>query len=360
MLRFVRTAAVLALVVGLFPAPALAEEAPPEPAEPVDIVILGGTGVVPPSVELHLRSCTLGAVTRIAGANRYATSAAISKKAFPSGASRAYLAVGTNYPDAIAAGAVAAKNASPLLLTAQDSIPGEIAAELRRLGVSEAIILGGEGAVSAAVANRLAADYAVTRISGANRYATSAAISSSAFGPPVDVAYIATGRNFPDALVGGPAAFAYDGPILLTDPTDLSPETMTELERLQPSRIVILGGTAVVSTVVEQSLATFAPVTRIAGRDRYATAAATTKSLPTDADTVYLTTGHNFPDALSATPLVGSNPMLLTSEGGLPPATSSAIASLTGQPCAPILKVSEFTTYHPAGQSPRDQHPSHC
>lgn len=43
--------------------------------------------------------------------------------------------------------------------------------------------------------------------------------------------------------------------------------------------------------------------------------------------------------------------MLLTSEAGLPPATATAISSYTGHKCTPIVKVSQFTTYHASGQS---------
>ncbi|WP_040424774.1 cell wall-binding repeat-containing protein, partial [Agromyces subbeticus] len=95
---------------------------------------------------------------------------------------------------------------------------------------------------------------AVTRLAGSDRYATSVAISKSQFGPGVPVAFIASGANFPDALAGAPAAGISGGPMLLTDPNAL-PDTITaELERLQPERIVILGGTGTISADVEALL----------------------------------------------------------------------------------------------------------
>ena len=82
----------------------------------VDIVILGGTAVVSSEVQNHINSCTDGAVIRIAGNDRYATAAAVSRAAFES-ATVAYLAVGTSYPEAVAAGPIAALRNAPLLLT---------------------------------------------------------------------------------------------------------------------------------------------------------------------------------------------------------------------------------------------------
>ncbi|MEA3510409.1 MAG: cell wall-binding repeat-containing protein [Actinomycetota bacterium] len=345
--RFVRTFVFAALVVALFPATAIAEEAP---ASNVDIVILGGTAVVPTAVEAHLNSCTNGTVTRVAGPNRYSTAAKIAISAFPGGATTAYLANGTTYPDAVAAGPVAALNGAPLLLTKASTLPGETAQVLRDLNVTEVIVLGGERAISSGVASQLGADYTVTRIAGDTRDATAALISASAFPGPVDVAYVATGTNFPDALVGGPAAYADDGPILLTDPNQLSPATEAEIGRLQPGRIVILGGTAAVAASVESSLSNYAPVSRLAGRDRYATAAAIAQTLPKPTSKIYVTTGLKFPDAVAGTPLALDSPMLLASAAGLPPATAAAISSFTGVPCTPIVKVSQFTTYYTAGQ----------
>ena len=348
MRRFVHTLLLGALLIALFPTAAIAEDAP---SPDVDIVILGGTAVVPTAVEARLNSCTNGTVTRVAGPNRYSTAARIAVRAFPGGATTAYLANGTAYPDGVAAGPVAALNSAPLLLTRASTLPGETAQVLRDLGVTTVVIVGGESAISSAIEAQLSSGYVVARIAGATRDATAAAISASAFPGPVDVAYVTTGTNFPDALVGGPAAYANGGPILLTDPDQLSAATEAEIARLQPSTIVILGGTAAVAASVESSLSAYAPVSRLAGRDRYATAAEVAKTLPVPTSTIYVATGLKFPDAVAGTPLALDSPMLLTSEAGLPPATAATISEFTGLPCTPIVKVSGFTTYYKAGQA---------
>ena len=318
----------------------------------VDIVVLGGSSVVSDPVVEHLSSCTGGTVARIAGRDRYATAAAVSKSAFDS-ADIAYLAVGTSYPEAVAAGPIAALRNAPLLLTRTESLPPETRTELKRLGVSEVILLGGTGAVSSAVEADLAASYEVSRITGTDRYSTVAAISASYFQPSeVPVAYVARGDLFPDALAGGPAAVTNNGPVLLTDQTGLPAATAAELQRLAPDSIVILGGPAAVTDEVRASLGqyTTGEVNRLAGRDRYDTAAVISSTLPPGPNTIYLATSENFPDALAGVPLAGSDPLLLVSDKAVPGPTANRIAAITGKPCNPRVRVSTFTTFYTPGQ----------
>jgi hypothetical protein len=109
-------------------------------------------------------------------------------------------------------------------------------------------------------------------------------------GSATPVVYVATGENFPDALGAGPAAAIVKGPILLVAQNAIPGETAAELSRLAPDKIIIVGGTAVVSASVESSLAAYAPtVERIAGANRYDTAAklsAATYPATMDADTL--------------------------------------------------------------------------
>ena len=93
-------------------------------------------------------------------------------------------------------------------------------------------------------------------------------------GSATPVVYVATGENFPDALGAGPAAAIVRGPILLVAQNSIPGETAAELIRLAPDKIIIVGGTAVVSPAVEDGLKAYAgTVERIAGSNRYDTAA---------------------------------------------------------------------------------------
>src|SRR5690606_10850479 len=116
----------------------------------------------------------------------------------------------------------------------------------------------------------------VNRIAGANRYATAAALSASAYPSGATDVMIATGADFPDALAGSATAGRFGMPVLLTMPTQLPAQTTAELNRLKPQRIWVLGGTSVISEGVRAALgphASSGQAVRVAGADRYATAA---------------------------------------------------------------------------------------
>jgi putative cell wall-binding protein len=222
---------------------------------PGRIVVLGGTGAVSGTVLNALKNYTTGSVTRIAGADRYATAAAISQAAFPSGSDLVYVATGDNYPDALAAGAAAAYRKAPVLLVRANAIPAATAAELLRLDPSRIVIAGGTGVISAAVAAQLATHGTVTRQSGDDRYASAVAVSAATFGTNgVSIVYVATGRSFPDGLSAGPVAGKRGGPLLLVPGTSLPASVAAELKRLDPTHIVIVGGTGAVSNTVRNQI----------------------------------------------------------------------------------------------------------
>jgi putative cell wall-binding protein len=120
-----------------------------------------------------------------------------------------------------------------------------------------------------------AAGYRVERLAGDDRYETAAAVSAAHFAPGVPVTYVATGTQFPDALAGGAAAADAGGPVLLVARDAVPEATATELDRLAPARIVLLGGPNAVSEQVRVRLQehTSGEVVRLSGPDRYATAA---------------------------------------------------------------------------------------
>jgi vancomycin resistance protein YoaR len=115
---------------------------------------------------------------------------------------------------------------------------------------------------------------------------------------------------------------------------------------------VILGGSAAVSIGVEEALGEYTTggVSRLAGSNRYDTAAVISSTLPDDPQTVYLATGDNFPDALAGVPLTGTQPLLLVTHQMLPGQTANRIAAIIGKPCTPRVRVSTFTTFYTPGQ----------
>ncbi|MGO4384595.1 cell wall-binding repeat-containing protein [Specibacter sp. RAF43] len=271
--------------------------------------------------------------SRIDGQDRYETSAATSRATFAPGVAVAYIASALTFPDALSGAAAAGAAKGPVLLTASNGVPATVRAELTRLKPHKIVILGGTGVVTGKVATDLKAfSSTVTRISGTDRYATSAAVSKASNDAGVGVAYIASGLTFPDALSGAAAAGSLSGPVLLTASNGLPTAVRTELTRLKPKKIVILGGTGVVTSKVATELTKYAPsVTRISGADRYSTSAAISKaSNSAGADVAYIASGLGFPDALAGAAAAGAvdAPVLLVTGVGIPPSIRAELTRL--------------------------------
>ena len=96
-----------------------------------------------------------------------------------------YVAVGTNFPDALGVGPGAAANGAPIILVPTNPpIPTPTAVELERLDPREVIIIGGTSAISAAMEAAITAllpNATIERLAGGNRYETNALFSASVF-----------------------------------------------------------------------------------------------------------------------------------------------------------------------------------
>jgi cell wall-associated protease len=193
-------------------------------------------------------------------------------------------------------------------------------------------VVGGTAAVTEAQVAELSAATAldVTRISSSNRYATAAAISAAALPGGSAKAFVVTGESFADALGVGPVAHLSGAPILLTSTASVPSATLEELKRLSLDEILVVGGTATISESVISVLGEIAPTTRIAGPNRYATAALLSSSHLASATTVYIVNGAAFPDGLAGGPLAAVNgaPILLTRSDSLPSETRAEIQRL--------------------------------
>ncbi len=273
--------------------------------------------------------------SRESGGDRFATSVAISTANFGPGVPVVFLANAYNFPDALSGAAAAGKLDAPLLLIRQDGVPAVVASELARLKPGRIVVLGGTAVVSAATMTA-AGKYAgghITRESGGDRFATSVAISTANFGPGVPVVFLANAYNFPDALSGAAAAGKLDAPLLLIRQDGVPAVVASELARLKPGRIVVLGGTAVVSAATMTAAGKYAGghITRESGGDRFATSVAiSTANFGPGVPVVFLANAYNFPDALSGAAAAGKldAPLLLIRQDGVPAVVASELARL--------------------------------
>lgn len=142
------------------------------------------------------------------------------------------------------------------------------------------------------------AEAGIVRVAGDDRAATAVEVSKKYFAGQRDTVYVANGLRFPDALTAGPAAAKDKGPLLLSAGTWIGQSVLDEIKAKAPKKIVVVGGSDVVSEGVAGELGKIAPVTRLEGANRFSTAAKVSGTFASST-TVYLANGLNFPDALS-------------------------------------------------------------
>jgi YVTN family beta-propeller protein len=270
-------------------------------------------------------------VARVSGADRYQTSVAVAKQAFPTTAPVVFIATGTGFADALAAAAPAAKLGGPLLLTDPNGLPASVKAEIISLHPSTIYIVGGTGAVSAKVAQQLAPlATTVTRFAGTDRFDTARKVIDAAF-PTMQKVYVATGLNFPDALSASAAAGAAGIPVLLVNGSKASLDTATTdfLTSHGANAFTVVGGPTVVSAGIATQLGTSGPVTRIFGADRTATSQLINSDAFPTATKAYFATGLQFADALSGAVLaaVKGAPLYTVSPTCVPDGSEADLAA---------------------------------
>jgi putative cell wall-binding protein/lysophospholipase L1-like esterase len=270
---------------------------------------------------------------RLAGADRYATAAAVSAATFAPDVPVVYLASGTGGSDALAAGPAAAAGKGPVLLTEGDALPPATRAELVRLQPRAVVVLGGAVAVAPGVATTaaLAAGSRVTRLAGIDRVETAGRVAEHAFTADTPVAYLVRADDTSDAIAAAAAAASTGGPLLLTGADTLPDPTVDALRRLRPREVVLVGRAAALADGVRA--VTGAAIRSVAGPDRLATAAAVAAGAhPTGAKTVFVASSERSADALAGGAAAGhlDAPILL-----VPPT------------CLPDTVVAELTRLHP-------------
>ena len=263
------------------------------------------------------------------------------------------IASAENFPDGLAAASLAGTLRAPILLTPRDRLHPAVAEFIRDNPVSEIVIMGGPAAISNVVQaelRRVSGLTNVPRLWGADRYETAIEIAERVVRDAGDVGqlcgtssravFIATGRNSADALAASPAAYAAQMPVLLVDPKarSLHGGVADFIEDHGIDTAVILGGTSAVPARVHQQLSDLVSinrVSRVAGPDRFATAAqlardVTSRCYDHGVEAIGLANGQGFADALAAGPLVAelNGVMLLTQPDDVPPATLDAMTQI--------------------------------
>lgn len=281
-----------------------------------------------PSFTADTYRAVVGSMPRLAGYTRYETAGLLFDQGNWQQGGSIVLASGANYPDALAASALAGDLNAPIMLTDPNVLSSETEQRIQNLKPSRVYIIGGKAAVSASVERRVAqltgSGANIQRIAGDTRYDTSLKVASS-LSNPSDTVIVTTGTNYADALSISPYAFASGSPVVLSSPSSgLSDSALKAIKKAGYKKAVIVGGTSAVPALVALQLKAqgIGSITRLSGDTRYATSAKIAEfelkqNVGFTMDGAYLATGQNFPDALAAGALSGKHlaPLLLVDPG---------------------------------------------
>lgn len=277
---------------------------------------------------------------RISGVDRTATSIAAAEAGFAAGSDTVIIVERDAVVDGLTASYAAGLNKAPILYVNRQGVPDNVAAEIKKLGATKAILVGGKAVLPQAVEDQLkSSNLTVTRLSGPDRYATAADVALSGSKTP-DKVLVASGEVPADALAAGPVAYAKNFPLVLVRPDSVPDSSRDALDKLGSGERLAIGGTVRISASVYDSLGQ--SKRRVSGANRQATAinlaniatgelgfAKDRVALVSDADRAAV-------DALVASPVAGSNlaPLLFISGSSLGSDTEKYLkdnaAALTG------------------------------
>lgn len=231
----------------------------------VTVYVVGGTGAVSPGVVSEIEFAATGHATtieRLAGTTRYDTAAAVAG-ALASSETTCVIASGETWPDALAAGPLAAAARWPILLV-RSSGPPPAATVSAVAGLRTALVVGGTGVVASDTVDALPLIAPPggrwIRVAGPDRQSTSRSVAD--WGAAIGVLTgttlgVATSASFPDGLSAGPAAALEAAPVILASD---APNQLPALESWATARgsttraLRVFGGTGAVSLGLQQDV----------------------------------------------------------------------------------------------------------
>lgn len=226
------------------------------------VIILGGTGAISEAVSQELTQNGMK-VERIGGQNRYETATLIAQRVMQEAPAKAaepkpvFVADGTNFPDAIAIGNVAAQKGGVLVLSQHVKLEKFTGAYLEKAGLttSSKLALDGKsgqppqlfGAGGPAVQALIGAGYQAQAVSGKDRYETAAKAADLL--PESHKSVVINGQHFADTLAGGALAANQQAVVILTQ-ANVLPDVSREAIAKRSQNIWVIGGAGAVSDQV--------------------------------------------------------------------------------------------------------------
>ena len=207
------------------------------------VVIVGGQSSISSSVESRLKKEDIK-VTRISGRDRFDTSDKLSQEVsrLSKKSSQAILVNGYKNIDALSVSSLATKEELPILLNGRNALNMSVKNRLKQMNVKKVYIIGGNNSISSDVEKELKRmQISVVRLSGTDRYETSANIAKYAY-KDFDEAIVASGENPVDALAASTLTGKKEAPILLTNKNKIPKSIKKIIEDMDIGKITIVGG----------------------------------------------------------------------------------------------------------------------
>lgn len=207
------------------------------------VVIVGGQSSISSSVESRLKKEDIK-VTRISGSDRFDTSDKLSQEVsrLSKKSSQAILVNGYKNIDALSVSSLATKEELPILLNGRNALNMSVKNRLKQMNVNKVYIIGGNNSISSDVEKELKRmQISVVRLSGTDRYETSANIAKYAY-KDFDEAIVASGENPVDALAASTLTGKKEAPILLTNRNKIPKSIKKIIEDMDIGKITIVGG----------------------------------------------------------------------------------------------------------------------
>ena len=207
------------------------------------VVIVGGQSSISSSVESRLKKEDIK-VTRISGSDRFDTSDKLSQEVsrLSKKSNQAILVNGYKNIDALSVSSLATKEELPILLNGRNALNMSVKNRLRQMNVKKVYIIGGNNSISSDVEKELKRmQISVVRLSGTDRYETSANIAKYAY-KDFDEAIVASGENPVDALAASTLTGKKEAPILLTNKNKIPKSIKKIIEDMDIGKITIVGG----------------------------------------------------------------------------------------------------------------------
>lgn len=239
---------------------------------------------------------TAGNERRLAGPDRYATTAAIAKEGWIQ-SDYVILVSGENFPDALVAVSLAQQYGAPILLSQKKYLPEVTKQTLLDLEVKNVILIGGLGVLSDQLCGELHnMGIDTSRLAGRDRYETSIDVAQQ-FSDISEIA-IATGEDFADALSISSIAADKNMPVILVPKNNIGSDTQAFIKNNNITKTYVIGSSAIISDNVAKQ---FTEAERITGATKYDRNINIINRFQPDinGDKVFLATGNDYADALA-------------------------------------------------------------